>query len=459
MKGGGPTVKNVTGYDLPRLFVGSLGTIGVLQQATLAVPAAAPGARAGSRRRRRDGRRPFRPVGAPLGRRARSGAARRRRRRRRRAEPRPARRSTMPPALPDGAHRGRISVRARRRARVRARALDASRAVVRGARRRHDPRRDRLRRRARPRPRRRARARRLDVARSGRRRRRRRLRLCRCRTSTLMRRIKDAFDPDGRLNPAGCRSRLRSRWSAMTGPLQLDPDTLNACVSCGLCLPHCPTYRVTGREIASPRGRIAAMRAVEAGGAPIDDAFRAAMEECVSCRGCEAACPSGVQFGQLMERHTGRAPGAPLARAPRRGVARLRDRAAPALAAARDHVGRVVRPAPASRPGALRSPAALGAFAGPAARRSRRRQSRRVDVHRLRDGRVAARHAPRPRRAVMRATGSNAWPARRPAARAAARCICTPGEKPKRRALAAGSSRRCPARRRSSSTARGAARP
>jgi glycolate oxidase iron-sulfur subunit len=87
----------------------------------------------------------------------------------------------------------------------------------------------------------------------------------------------------------------------VTGPLRLDADALNACVSCGLCLPHCPTYRVTGREIASPRGRIAAMRAVEANEAPIDDAFRAAMEECVSCRGCEAACPSDVQFGQLME--------------------------------------------------------------------------------------------------------------------------------------------------------------
>jgi glycolate oxidase iron-sulfur subunit len=84
-------------------------------------------------------------------------------------------------------------------------------------------------------------------------------------------------------------------------PLQLDDDALVACVACGLCLPHCPTYRVTGREIASPRGRIAAMRAVELDGAPIDDAFVTAMEECVQCRGCEAACPSGVQFGALME--------------------------------------------------------------------------------------------------------------------------------------------------------------
>ena len=84
-------------------------------------------------------------------------------------------------------------------------------------------------------------------------------------------------------------------------PLGLDEDTLVACVACGLCLPHCPTYRVTGLEIASPRGRIAAMRAVEQRSAPIDDAFLRAMDECVQCRGCEAACPSGVQFGHLME--------------------------------------------------------------------------------------------------------------------------------------------------------------
>jgi len=86
-----------------------------------------------------------------------------------------------------------------------------------------------------------------------------------------------------------------------TTRLGLDPDELVACVACGLCLPHCPTYRVTLLEIASPRGRIAAMRAVESGAAPVDDAFRSAMEECVQCRGCEAACPSGVAFGHLME--------------------------------------------------------------------------------------------------------------------------------------------------------------
>jgi len=85
------------------------------------------------------------------------------------------------------------------------------------------------------------------------------------------------------------------------GILDVSDDDLVSCVACGLCLPHCPTYRVTGFELASPRGRIAAMRAVELDGAPVDTAFRDAMELCVQCRGCEAACPSGVPFGHLME--------------------------------------------------------------------------------------------------------------------------------------------------------------
>ncbi|HEY3187420.1 MAG TPA: (Fe-S)-binding protein [Solirubrobacteraceae bacterium] len=85
------------------------------------------------------------------------------------------------------------------------------------------------------------------------------------------------------------------------GILPVDEDELVACVGCGLCLPHCPTYRVTGLEQLSPRGRIAAMRAVELDGAPFDDAFRFTIETCVQCRGCEAACPSTVQFGHLVE--------------------------------------------------------------------------------------------------------------------------------------------------------------
>jgi glycolate oxidase iron-sulfur subunit len=78
-------------------------------------------------------------------------------------------------------------------------------------------------------------------------------------------------------------------------------DQLASCVGCGLCLPHCPTYRVTGEESASPRGRIAAMRAVHWEGAEPDADFVGFMDACVQCRGCETACPSGVPFGRLME--------------------------------------------------------------------------------------------------------------------------------------------------------------
>lgn len=83
--------------------------------------------------------------------------------------------------------------------------------------------------------------------------------------------------------------------------LGLDRRELDSCVSCGLCLPHCPTYRVTGADTDSPRGRIALMRAVHDGGAPLTDEVVAAFDGCVQCLGCETACPSGVPFGHLIE--------------------------------------------------------------------------------------------------------------------------------------------------------------
>jgi glycolate oxidase iron-sulfur subunit len=87
----------------------------------------------------------------------------------------------------------------------------------------------------------------------------------------------------------------------MTTPLGLDADELAMCVACGMCLPHCPTFRVTGDELASPRGRIALMRRVESGEGRIDEGFLSAIDSCVQCRGCEPACPSAVPFGHLME--------------------------------------------------------------------------------------------------------------------------------------------------------------
>ena len=104
--------------------------------------------------------------------------------------------------------------------------------------------------------------------------------------------------------------------------LRVDDDDLAACVACGLCLPHCPTYRVTGLEAASPRGRITAMRAVQWDGAALDASFAQYMEECVQCRGCEAACPSSVPFGRLMEgARTTLHEQPPVKRSPLRGVA------------------------------------------------------------------------------------------------------------------------------------------
>jgi glycolate oxidase iron-sulfur subunit len=85
-----------------------------------------------------------------------------------------------------------------------------------------------------------------------------------------------------------------------TTPLRVDPDELAACVSCGLCLPHCPTYRVTGEEGLSPRGRITAIRGVMAG-SEVDATFDRLMQTCVQCRACETACPASVRFGRLME--------------------------------------------------------------------------------------------------------------------------------------------------------------
>ena len=84
--------------------------------------------------------------------------------------------------------------------------------------------------------------------------------------------------------------------------LKLLPDELNTCVQCGLCLPQCPTYRVTGDETRSPRGRIQLMRELQLGDAPFTQEIKDSFDSCVQCRACEPACPSSVPYGHLMER-------------------------------------------------------------------------------------------------------------------------------------------------------------
>lgn len=81
-----------------------------------------------------------------------------------------------------------------------------------------------------------------------------------------------------------------------------DPDLLKACVHCGMCLSSCPTYRITGQEMSSPRGRLWLMSAVSQGRLSVDDElFQEQMYQCLNCRACEAVCPSGVQYGPLVE--------------------------------------------------------------------------------------------------------------------------------------------------------------
>ncbi|MGI9608921.1 MAG: 4Fe-4S dicluster domain-containing protein, partial [Acidimicrobiia bacterium] len=76
-------------------------------------------------------------------------------------------------------------------------------------------------------------------------------------------------------------------------------EELNACVQCGLCLPHCPTYRVSGDETQSPRGRISLMRELQNHDAPLTPEVVDSFATCVQCRGCEPACPSSVPYGHL----------------------------------------------------------------------------------------------------------------------------------------------------------------
>src|SRR6202162_830072 len=73
------------------------------------------------------------------------------------------------------------------------------------------------------------------------------------------------------------------------------------CIHCGLCLNACPTYRLWNLEADSPRGRIHQMIHVEQGDVPVTDSFVDHIDKCLDCRACETACPSGVEYGKLVE--------------------------------------------------------------------------------------------------------------------------------------------------------------
>src|SRR5579864_1704028 len=73
------------------------------------------------------------------------------------------------------------------------------------------------------------------------------------------------------------------------------------CIRCGFCLDACPTFRLTGNEADSPRGRVYLMRSVTEGAIPLDAGVRDHLDACLGCRACETACPSGVEYAQILE--------------------------------------------------------------------------------------------------------------------------------------------------------------
>jgi glycolate dehydrogenase iron-sulfur subunit len=92
---------------------------------------------------------------------------------------------------------------------------------------------------------------------------------------------------------------------AFDGAEPPDWEGILDCVHCGICLPQCPTYRVLGQEMDSPRGRVYLMRAATEGRIGLTENFILHMDRCLGCRACETACPAGVPFGRLIEETRG----------------------------------------------------------------------------------------------------------------------------------------------------------
>ncbi|HEY3676655.1 MAG TPA: heterodisulfide reductase-related iron-sulfur binding cluster [Candidatus Tumulicola sp.] len=95
---------------------------------------------------------------------------------------------------------------------------------------------------------------------------------------------------------------IEPRASGFSGRDRPPAEVYDKCIRCGFCLPTCPTYVETLVETSGPRGRIALIKSVDEGHIDLlSPGFVNQMHECLDCRACETACPSGVEYGQLIE--------------------------------------------------------------------------------------------------------------------------------------------------------------
>lgn len=113
--------------------------------------------------------------------------------------------------------------------------------------------------------------------------------------------VRRELPPPDRAAPSGRQVPEPGASGGLEALAELLPGTLD-CVHCGLCLQACPTYRETGREGSSPRGRVYLMRGAAEGRIPLGATLAEEAYLCLGCRACETACPSGVPYGQLLER-------------------------------------------------------------------------------------------------------------------------------------------------------------
>ncbi|MGA8024220.1 MAG: (Fe-S)-binding protein [Candidatus Acidiferrales bacterium] len=111
----------------------------------------------------------------------------------------------------------------------------------------------------------------------------------------------DPVRPAAPLSHDDARREFALTLSGFSATDKPEYDDYSRCVHCGLCANNCPTYRLWGQEADSPRGRIRQMALVDQGRLELGEAFVTHIDRCLNCRNCETVCPSGVEYGKILE--------------------------------------------------------------------------------------------------------------------------------------------------------------